>query len=370
MADAKAPVYFVDTRSDAKTNIFVKIQKLINTVGLADKIPKRALVALKIHFGERGNTAFLRPSYVKPFVDAAKAANALPFVTDCNTLYVGSRGESVSHLLTAHDHGFTPGAIGAPVIIADGLRGDSVAEVPISGEIYDKVTIGADIVKSDFLICLTHFKGHELSGFGGALKNLGMGCAGRDGKLDQHSDVSPKVKAKTCIGCGRCKLFCPAGAITLDETASINPEICIGCGQCILTCPNGSIRIVWNSSTELFQKKMAEYSLGVMKGKEETSLCFNFIINVTPECDCHNYSDAPIVGDIGILASTDPVAIDQASVDLVNKASGIVGTALTTNLAPGEDKFRGIHPHIDWSVQLSHGEKVGLGTREYELIEL
>ena len=197
-----------------------------------------------------------------------------------------------------------------------------------------------------------------------------MGCAGRDGKLDQHSDVSPKVKKKTCIGCGRCKLFCPAGAITLDETASIDPETCIGCGQCILTCPNGSIRIVWNSSTELFQKKMAEYSLGVVAGKEETSLCFNFIINVTPECDCHNYSDAPIVGDIGILASTDPVAIDQASVDMVNKASGIVGTALTTNLAPGEDKFRGIHPHIDWSVQLSHGEKVGLGTRKYELIEL
>ena len=370
MADTKASVYFVDTRSDAKTNIFVKIQKLIDTVNLADKIPNRALVAMKIHFGERGNTAFLRPSYVKPFVDAAKAAGALPFVTDCNTLYVGSRGESVSHLMTAHDHGFTPGAIGAPVIIADGLRGDYVSEVPISGELYDKVTIGADIVKSDFLICLTHFKGHEVSGFGGAVKNLGMGCAGRDGKLDQHSDVSPKVKKKTCIGCGRCRLFCPAGAITLDETASINPETCIGCGQCILTCPNGSIRIVWNSSTELFQKKMAEYSLGVVAGKEEQSLFFNFIINVTPQCDCLNFSDAPIVGDIGILASTDPVAIDQASADLVNKASGIVGTALTTNLAPGEDKFRGIYPHIDWSVQLSHGEKVGLGTREYELIEI
>lgn len=363
-------IYFADARADHKTNLFAKINTLIEKMDVAGKISNRALTAIKVHFGERGNTAFLRPTYCRPFIDAVKGAGGLPFVTDCNTLYIGARGESVSHLMCAYDNGFTPGTLGAPIIIADGIRGDSVVDVPIEGEIFKSAVIGADIVKADALIALTHFKGHELSGFGGAIKNLGMGCAGREGKHAQHSDVAPKVKQKYCTACGNCVENCPANAITIDDKAFIDSEVCIGCGQCILSCPTGSIKIIWNPSYEDFQKKMAEYTLGVLKGKEGKTILFNFIIDVTPACDCYPFSDAPIVGDIGIVCGTDPVAIDQASVDLVNEARGIDDTALKENHEPGGDKFRGVYPYVDWSFQLTHGEKIGLGTRNYELIKV
>jgi uncharacterized Fe-S center protein len=363
-------VWFADIAGLTEPDFLQKFDRLIQASGIEARVAKRALVAVKVHFGEKGNTAYVRPAFIRPVVDAVKAAGGVPFVTDCNTLYVGSRGHSVHHLMTAHDHGFTPDAIGAPILIADGLRGDGAEKVPIKGEIFDHAHIGADIVKADGLISVSHFKGHELSGFGGTLKNLGMGCAGREGKLAQHSSVAPKVKAKTCIGCGDCTLTCPADAITVDETASINPETCIGCGQCILTCPTGSIQIVWNESAQTFQKKMSEYCLGVLAGKEKTSLFFNVITNVTPQCDCYGFSNPYIVPDIGVTVSTDPVAVDQASVDLINAAPGIEGTALKENHKPGGDKFRGVYPAIDWSVQLSHAEKLGLGSRTYTLKEV
>ena len=364
------PVWFADIAGLSESDFLKKFDRLISAVDVGARIKKRALVAVKVHFGEKGNTAYVRPSLVRPVVDAVKTAGGVPFVTDCNTLYVGTRGHSAHHLMTAHDHGFTADAIGAPLIIADGLRGDDAVAVPIRGEIFDHAHIGADIVKADALICVSHFKGHELSGFGGTLKNLGMGCAGREGKLAQHSSVSPRVRAKTCTGCGDCTLTCPADAMSVDETASINPETCIGCGQCILTCPTGSIQIVWNESTESFQKKMAEYCLGALAGKQKTSLFFNVITNVTPQCDCYGFSNPFIVPDIGITAGTDPVAVDQASVDLVNKAPGVEGTALKENHKPGDDKFRGVYPQIDWSVQLAHAEKLVLGSRAYTLKEI
>jgi uncharacterized Fe-S center protein len=363
-------VFFFDVRGLAQDDVVRGIERLADAVDLGAKIKKKALVAVKVHFGEKGNTAYVKPPLVRPVVERIRAAGGAPFVTDCNTLYVGSRGHSVDHLITAREHGFTPDAVGAPIVIADGLRGDNTVSVRITGEIFEHVHIGADIVKADGLVCVTHFKGHELSGFGGAIKNLGMGGAGRQGKLAQHSSVSPKVSAKTCIGCGDCVLTCPADAITVDETAAINPEVCIGCGQCILTCPTGSIKIVWNESAESFQKKMAEYCLGALAGKEKVSAFFNVITNVTPQCDCYGFSKPAIVGDVGIVAATDPVAVDQASVDLVNKAPGIKGGDLTSNLEPGQDKFRGVYPNIDWSVQLIHAEKLGLGTRDYTLVEI
>jgi len=363
-------VWFAPIDGLSTTDFLARFERLIAAAGLEGRVARRALVAVKVHFGEKGNTAYVKPPFIKPVVDVVKAAGGIPFVTDCNTLYVGTRSHSVNHLSTAHEHGFTQEAVGAPVVIADGLRGESAVAVPIKGEIFDHAHIGADIVKADGLICVSHFKGHELSGFGGTLKNLGMGSASRQGKLAQHSSVSPRVRSKSCTGCGDCTLTCSADAITVNETASINQETCIGCGQCILTCPTGSIQIVWNESAQSFQKKMAEYCLGAIAGKQKASLFFNVIAAVTPQCDCYGFSNPAIVPDIGIAVSTDPVAVDQASVDLVNAAPGIEGTALKDGISPGGDKFRGVYPQIDWSVQMAHAEKLGLGSRTYTLKEV
>jgi uncharacterized Fe-S center protein len=233
---------------------------------------------------------------------------------------------------------------------------------------------------ADTLICVTHFTGHELSGFGGALKNLGMGCSSREGKLSQHSNISPKVKAKTCKGCELCLGWCPQEAISIRPplpgqkdkhgTAFIDPEKCIGCGECILTCPTGAILIQWNETIPIFQKKMVEYAYGAVQKKKGRVLYLNFLTQISPACDCNSYSDTPIVNDIGILSSEDPVAIDQASVDLVNGEAGNRSSKLSKNWNPGEDKFRALYPEVDWSIQLAYGEEIGLGTREYELIRI
>jgi uncharacterized Fe-S center protein len=203
------------------------------------------------------------------------------------------------------------------------------------------------------------------------LKNLGMGCASREGKLQQHSTVGPKVAAKLCTACAVCLNACAHDAISfVAGKAWINPERCTGCGRCITTCPEKAINVQWNEASDLVMKKMSEYALGALDGKQEKSLFLNFITQVSPACDCYGHSDAPIVNDIGICASTDPVALDQASADLVNQARGNHDTALRSGFKPGGDKFRGVYPDIDWEVQLRHGEKIGLGTRVYELVKI
>ena len=304
-------------------------------------------------------------------MDAVKDLGALPFLTDANTLYVGTRGDSVSHLMTAIENGFAYPVVNAPLIIADGIRGGSYSRVRIDQETIKTAYIGKDIAEADVLISVAHFKGHELSGFGGTIKNLGMGCAARKGKLEQHSDLSPKVKRKKCIGCGECVDHCAQKAISLsEEKASIDPQKCVGCGECILICPNGAIDVQWNADIPLFQKKMAEYTSAVLKGKKEKAIFLNFLTDISPACDCYGYNDAPIVHDIGVAASKDPVAIDQASADLVNQQAGTSGSCLTKCTGPGEDKFRGVYPNIDWTIQLDHAEKIGLGTRKYELVTI
>jgi uncharacterized Fe-S center protein len=198
-----------------------------------------------------------------------------------------------------------------------------------------------------------------------------MGCASREGKLSQHSNIAPKVAKKKCIACEECLSHCSQNAIALqEEKAFIAPEKCVGCGECILICPQGAIQIQWNESIPVFQQKMVEYTMGVLKGKEGRAIFLNFLTDITPACDCYGHSDRPIVRDIGILASTDPVAIDQASVDLVNNEPGHKDSALIKNYKSGEDKFRGVYPQIDWEVQLQYAEEVGLGTRRYELVIL
>ncbi|MEE9121396.1 MAG: DUF362 domain-containing protein [Syntrophobacteria bacterium] len=362
-------VYAMDLRTSLQENLYVKLDRLLDVAGFDEIVKERHLVAIKLHFGEKGNTAYIPPIHLRHLVNRIKNLGGKPFLTDTNTLYVGSRTNSVDHLSTAIENGFAFAVAGAPLTIADGLRGNSGVAVAVNLPLYEEVYIGADVVHADSLISAAHFKGHELAGFGGTIKNLGMGCASRRGKLAQHCEISPEFEVKKCIGCGECVAHCPPDAIELVKKKAIkDSDKCIGCGECIAVCPEEAVSIPWDSDTARFQKKMVEYTVGVLKGKEERSIFLNFVTKVTPQCDCYGYSDTPLVKDLGILASRDLVAIDQAAVDLVNAQPALADCCLETNRGPGEDKFRGVYPHIDWSIQLGYAEELGLGTRDYELI--
>lgn len=364
-------VFFIDFRASYKENFVVKLKRLVDTAGLQERVKKKDLVAIKLHFGEWGNTAFIRPLYIRHIVDSVKAVGAVPFLTDANTLYAGSRGNAADHLKTAAENGFAYSVVQAPLVIADGLRGKSETPVPVNLKNCREVYIGSEIVEADALISVAHFKGHELTGFGGAIKNVGMGAASRRGKMAQHSDVAPKVKQKKCIGCGECALHCAQEAIYfVEQKAQVDPDKCIGCGECILVCETGAVQIQWNQTIPVFLEYMVEYTCGALMNKRGKSLFINFINHVSPACDCPPYNDAPIVPDIGVAASTDPVALDQACVDLVNNAAALPHSCMKDKLGPGEDKFKGLYPKVDWPIQLDYAEKLGLGTRAYELVKI
>ena len=376
----KSSVFFSDLKVESGKTLLDKVDILLDRADLKAKIREKDLVAIKLHFGEKGNTAFVRPIFLRRVVDQVKELKGKPFLTDTNTLYTGTRSEAVSHLTTAFENGFTESVVNAPIVIADGLRGNNSTKARIDKPIFKTVSIAREIDMADALITVTHFKGHELSGFGGALKNLGMGCSSRKGKLSQHSNISPKVKGKSCKSCERCLSWCAQEAISMrapqsgvetkQAIAFIDPKKCVGCGECILTCPSGAIQIQWNESIPIFQKKMVEHAYGAVQKKKGKTLYLNFLSQISPACDCYGYSDTPIVRDIGILSSEDPVAIDQASVDLVNKEEGNRSSKLPKNWEPGGDKFRAIYPEVDWNIQLVYAEEIGLGTREYELIKI
>ncbi len=361
-------VYFIDLRANYKENFITKLGNLLETAGLARAVKKRDLAAIKLHFGELGNTAFIRPVFLRKIVQCVKELGAAPFLTDSNTLYVGTRCDAPGHITTAVQNGFAFAVVDAPVIIADGLRGKSETAVTINQKRFKKAYIGTEIVQANALVSVAHFKGHELSGFGGTLKNVGMGCASRKGKMAQHADVAPKVKAKKCVGCGDCIARCAHGAIAMiKEKARIHLKKCVGCAECIVVCPKRAIQIQWNASVPAFMEKMMEYTVAVLKGKEDRALFVNFITDVSPSCDCPPFNDAPMVRDIGVVAATDPVAIDQASADLVNQERALPGCCLEKNRLPGRDKFKGVYPEVDWQYQLEYAEKIGVGTRAYKL---
>lgn len=373
----KSNVFFSDLIVSKEKTLLDKLDNLLDRVDIKGKIREKDLVAIKLHFGEKGNTAYIRPIFLRRIVDRVKSLKGKPFLTDTNTLYIGSRSEAISHLMTAYQNGFVYEVVDAPLIIADGIRGNSQVRVKIDKSIFKTVSIAHEIYMADVLLSVAHFKGHELSGFGGTLKNLGMGCASREGKLSQHSNISPWVKEKVCKGCETCLGWCPSGAISMipsksgsKNVASIDSKRCIGCGECILSCPTGAIQIQWNETIPIFQKKIVEYAYGAIQGKKGKTLFLNFLTQISPACDCYGFSDIPIVKDIGILASEDPVAIDQASVDLINLEEGNRSSKLTKNWASGEDKFRALYPEIDWEIQLRYAEEIGLGTRKYELIKI
>jgi hypothetical protein len=363
-------VYFAALASQDQDDAEGKIATLLERLPLADVAAKGDLTAVKLHFGEVGNKAFVPPRLVKPVVEAIKALGARPFLTDANTLYVGTRSDSISHLETAHRHGFSYDAMGCPALISDGLRGGSYVEVEVNGKHLKKVKLAHDLAKADAIVCVTHFKGHELAGFGGSLKNLGMGGGCRGAKLAMHSDISPQIKKEKCTACGRCAANCPAAAIEIDKHARIDARKCIGCGSCIVVCPEHAVRNAWDSGPEKMQEKMVEHMAGFNKLHPGKLAFLNYIINVSPACDCYGRTDPYIVSDIGICASRDPVAVDAASNDLVINAPGIKGTALKKALKPGSDKFRDIYPEVDWSVQLRYAEELGLGSRNYRLVKV
>lgn len=368
-------VYMTDLHADSKRSVPSKVADLFARLQPQDVFRRKDLIAVKIHFGEEGNTGYIRPQYVRKVVELLRQASTKPFLTDTNSLYVGTRTEACSHLITAFNNGFTREITSAPVIIGDGLRGNNCVHVSRNGLHVKNACIAADIYNADGMVVLTHFKGHELTGFGGAIKNLGMGCAAREGKLEQHSNISPRVNRKKCIGCGECTLWCRGQAISLvgegTETKSvIDPERCVGCAECILACFEEAIRIQWNQSIPVFMEKLVEYAAAALSNKRDKTLFLTFVTDVSPACDCYPFSDRAIVPDLGILASTDPVAIDQAAVDLVNRSPGNPISNLKGALAPGDDKFRAVYPNVDWTHQLDYAAKIGLGTREYELVEL
>lgn len=365
-----SPVYFTDISDQGKRRLPDRLGGLLESLPLSNVLSRGDLTAVKLHFGERGNKAFVPPQLVRPVVEAVKKLGARSFLCDANTLYVGSRSDSVAHLETAHAHGFSQEAMGCPTIIADGLRGGAYVEVEIGGKHLKKVKLAHDLAKADAVVCVTHFKGHELAGFGGSIKNLGMGGGARGAKLAMHSDIVPQIKAEKCIACGRCAANCPAAAIRIDRHAAIDPKRCIGCGSCIVVCPEHAVRNGWDSGPEKMQEKMVEHFTGFAKIHRGKMAFLNFIINVSPACDCYGRTDPYLVPDIGICASLDPVAVDQASVDLVNQAEGLKGTALKKAFKPGSDKFRDIYPDVDWSIQLKYAEEMGLGSREYQLVEV
>jgi len=364
-------VYFARVKAGSKDeSAIARVRQLFEAARFDTLIEADALTAIKLHVGERGNDAHLRPEYVRQVVELVQASGGRPFVTDTNTLYSGSRHDAVDHLATALEHGFDYAVLGAPFIISDGLVSDHYRDVRIDKKHFDTVKIAGDILAAPSMIVMSHFKAHAMAGFGGAIKNLAMGCAPSAGKADQHKGMKPIVDVQKCSACGVCVGVCPRSAISIEAGAPrINYDRCVGCGECMAMCETSSISYDWEHDLQRFVEMLTEYAFGATAGKRGVGY-LNFLLQITPDCDCVPWSDAPIVPDVGILASTDPVAIDAASVDLVNGQRGIPGTRLVNNLEPGEDKFKGVWSETQGSVQITYGEEIGLGTGSYKLVEL
>ncbi len=351
-------VFFIPaTREDGNQVLAKKAAEVFLKTGLTEQIDDKSFVAMKIHFGEKGNTGYIKPQWLMDIIRQLRKRTSRVFLTDSNTLYVGKRSNSVEHLHLAFDHGFTPDIVGVPLIIADGLKGGDDGEVEVNLKRVKSAKVGSIFLHSDAMVCLSHFTGHGLSGFGATIKNLGMGCASRAGKLDQHSEVHPWINPKYCQNCGLCIDYCPAEAIiTKEGSAYIIEEKCIGCGECLVVCNAGAVKFRWDSETVRVQEKISEYAYSLVKALNGKICFLNFLLKITKDCDCMSGDEPPVVEDIGILGSVDPVAVDQASVDLVIEKSG------KDILKVGYD--------VDWSVQLQHGVEIGLGSRNYELIKL
>ena len=371
----KSKVYFTDFRTKLGEGLPTKLKRLIKEAGIAEIDMEKKFVAIKMHFGELGNLGFLRPNYARAVVDVVKELGGIPYLTDCNTLYPGKRKNALEHLECAWENGFTPLTVGCPILIGDGLKGTDDVEVPVVGGEYVKAAkIGRAVMDADIFISLTHFKGHETTGFGGTIKNIGMGCGSRAGKKEQHNDGIPSISERKCRGCKKCQKECANDGLVFDDETKkmkVNPNTCLGCGRCIGACNFDAIAFKDYTANENLNRRMAEYTKAVVDGRP----CFHIslVIDVSPHCDCHAENDAPILPNIGMFASFDPLALDQACVDACLNSKPLPNSLLSDNLAKPDfhdhhDHFRNSTPESEWKTCLEHSEKIGLGSREYELI--
>ena len=373
----KAKVFFTDFRTKANGDgLPTKLKKLILKAGIADLNLDGKFVAIKLHFGEMGNISYLRPNYARAVVDVVKELGGKPFLTDCNTMYPGSRKNAIEHLYCAWENGFTPLTVGCPIIIGDGLKGTDDIEVPVEGgEYVTNAKIGRAIMDADVFISLNHFKGHEMTGFGGAIKNIGMGCGSRAGKTEQHISGQPVIDENLCRGCKKCMQQCANNGLVFDDETRkmhIDKEPCVGCGRCLGACNFDAINFENFHAPLLLNRKMAEYAKAVVSGRPQFHI--SLVVDVSPNCDCHCENDVPILPNIGMFVSIDPLALDQACVDACLAAKPMPGSQLYEHMhAEGfcdhHDHFKNSTPESEWQSCLEHAQKIGLGTREYELIK-
>jgi uncharacterized Fe-S center protein len=352
-------VFFISAQAERRNprGMLHRMNPLFEAVGGDEIIEPGDLVAVKLSFSEWGNTACLRPQFVRQVVDGVKRAGGKPFLTDANTLYSGGRSNAVDHINTAIKNGFGYDAIGAPIIIADGLTGRSSKRVAAGTEHVKEPRIGAEVFHADALISLAHIHGHMGTGFAGTFKNVGMGLGCRAGKQEMHSQKEPPIcEEANCVLCGDCARDCPVDAITLSSrSAVIDASTCIRCGECTTICPEGAIAIRWGDEPGMMQRRMVDYSKAVLRNKGRKTLFYAFLFDICPDCLCNDFNKPSIVPDLGILASRDPVAAEQAAFDMTSADA---------------DEFRKIYPEHDSEICMAYGQEIGLGSRDYTLVEI
>lgn len=333
-----------------------ELYSFLKATGAFDHVKERNFLAIKIHFGEDGNEGYIKPDYVLPVVKIVKEKTAYPFLTDASTIYVGKRSDAYHHLLIANKHGFSIEKCGCPIVIADGMRGNAERKIEVNLKYFKNVYIANEVCNADSFIFMSHFKGHEITGFGGALKNIGMGCGSKAGKYAMHHSSKPLVRHELCMGCGICVKNCYQKALYLVNKKIVMDKLkCTGCGQCMVSCALKVFKLNWNEDSVTVQEKIVEYAVGVLKNKN--GIYINFLNHISKYCDCFGLEkNIPLMYDVGIIAGVDPVAVDQASYDVVNKAFS-------------KNFFKDLYPEIDPTIQLSYAEKLGLGSRNYVLIE-
>ena len=373
----KSKVYYTDFRAKLGEGLPLKLQRLIRTAGIDQIDMEGKFVAIKMHFGELGNLGFLRPNYARAVADVVKSLGGKPFLTDCNTLYPGRRKNALEHLYCAWENGFTPMTVGCPILIGDGLKGTDDVEVPVEGGEYVKAAkIGRAVMDADIFISLSHFKGHETTGFGGAIKNIGMGCGSRAGKKEQHSNGKPVINADACRGCKRCLHECANNGLHFHEATrkmQVVTESCVGCGRCVGACNFDAIAFANDAAAKELNCRMAEYTKAVIDGRPGFHI--SLVMDISPNCDCHPENDAPILPDIGMFCSFDPLALDQACVDACLRQQPLPGSQLYDNMhkegfCDHHDHFENSTPESEYKTCLEHAAKIGIGSREYELIEM